>query len=114
MSQRWVQKVLWKWKPFFSHWIVLNSQKNRLARNRFAIVLWWKSVQNAVQRNYFRRLFYSIVQRSQLMDHTYLNQDYVFVVKKQSKLDARDEKSVANFKKDIHFLIKKTLTPPKK
>jgi len=35
--------------------------------------------------------------------------DYVFVVKKQTKLDRKNEETLLNFKRDINFLLNKTL-----
>lgn len=104
LSEREVKKVLTRWKPFFSYWLVLNYLKNNLNKNRFAIVIWWKSVKTNVERNYFRRRFYDLV--SVCLD----NQkwiDYVFVVKKQTKLDKKDEKILKSFKQDINFLLNK-------
>jgi len=105
LSEREVKKVLRKWKPFFSYWIVLNSIRNNLDFNRFAIVIWWKSVVNSVSRNFFRRSFYNIV--SSLTFSKNLWYDLVFVVKKTNKLDSTSIDAVFNFKKDILFLIKK-------
>jgi len=61
LSEREVKKVLNKWKPFFSYWIVLNYLKNNSEINRFAIVIWWKSVNTNITRNFFRRLYYNLV-----------------------------------------------------
>lgn len=104
LSEREVKKVLTRWKPFFSYGIVLNYLKNTNWNNRFAIVIWSKSVTNNVTRNYFRRLFYSLVQIN-LVNWKWV--DFVFVVKKKTKLDKKDENSINLFKKDINFLINK-------
>ena len=105
LKEKEVKKVLQRWKPFFSYWIVVNYTKNKLSYNRFAIVIWSKSVITNVQRTYFRRRFYDFVsgyiQKSQNQNFY----DFVFVVKKQTKLNAKDESSLWTFKKDIHFLI---------
>jgi hypothetical protein len=34
--------------------------------------------------------------------------DYVFVVKKQTKLNKKDQEALKNFYKDLNFLVKKT------
>lgn len=114
LKEREVKKVLLKWKPFFSYWVVLNILENKLAYNRFAIVIWAKSVNNNITRNYFRRRFYDIIANSGLLlDGTTskLNwnayYDFVFVLKKQTKLDKIDEKSINSFTNDINFIIKK-------
>ncbi len=104
LSEREVKKVLTRWKPFFSYWIVLNYQKNNLEKNRFAIVIWWKSVKTSVERNFFRRSFYDLVSEKL---HEIKSYDFVFVVKKQTKLDKKDENIISSFKKDIKFLLNK-------
>ncbi len=104
LSEREVKKVLTRWKPFFSYGIVLNYIKNKCERNRYAIVIWWKSVKTNVSRNYFRRMFYDLVKESLELNRWL---DFVFVVKKQTKLDKNDENSINSFKKDINFLLNK-------
>lgn len=104
LSEREVKKVLSKAKPFFSYWIVLNLIQNKLNYNRYAIVIWAKSVVTNVGRNYFRRRFYDMA--SQYCE-TNEWKDLVFVVKKQTKLDKTDEKSINNFRKDLEFLFDK-------
>ncbi len=115
-KEREVKKVLSKWKPFFSYGIVLNYLPNKLKHNRFAIVIWAKSVKNNVQRVFFRRKFYDF---SILYIHKEKNKwnsnkdkqfyDFVFVIKKQNKLNKKDLKNVETFKKDLNFLFKKVL-----
>lgn len=122
LTEREVKKVLTRWKPFFSYWIVLNYQKNNLDINRFAIVIWWKSVKTSVERNYFRRRFFDLVRGSINFlpfskgvsegggikeNNTIKSYDLVFVVKKQTKLDKKDENSINSFMKDIKFLLNK-------
>jgi len=119
LSEREVKKVLTRWKPFFSYWIVLNYMKNNLPINRFAIVLWWKSVKTNVDRNFFRRRFYDVVGNSSLysskwkdlVDNSLKDNkiwlDLVFVVKKQTKLDSKEEGSKKSFFNDIEFLLSK-------
>ena len=104
LSEREVKKVLTRWKPFFSYWIVLNYMKNNLEKNRFAIVIWWKSVKTNISRVFFRRLYYDLI-REYLDNKKWI--DFVFVVKKQTKLDKSDENSIISFKKDIKFLLNK-------
>ena len=104
LSEREVKKVLTRWKPFFSYGIVLNYLKNNSKKNRYAIVIGGKSVNTNVSRVYFRRRFYNLVYDRLETDKWY---DFVFVVKKQTKLDKNDEKSILNFEKDIKFLLNK-------
>lgn len=104
LTEREVKKVLTKWKPFFSYWIVLNKVKNRLWYNRFAVVIGSKSVINNVTRNFFRRRFYDFLKDILKSNNGF---DYVFVVKKQTKLDKTDEKSINSFDKDMKFLKNK-------
>ncbi len=104
LTEKEVKKVLTKWKPFFSYWIVLNYIKNKTDSNRFGIVIWWKSVQTNVARNFFRRTYYDIASEN-LKCEKWI--DYVFVVKKQTKLDKNDEENIKTFKKDIKFLLNK-------
>ena len=105
IREREVKKVLQKWKPFFSYNIVVNSFPNKRPHHRFAIVIGWKSVRTNVERNFFRRRFYDLV--SQYCKDTEKSIDFVFVVKKKTKLDKRDQSSIKTFEKDIRFLIKK-------
>lgn len=105
LTQREVKKVLQRGKPFFSYGIVLNYTKNKLSNNRFAIVIWWKSVITNVQRTSFRRKFYDLMSTYINTKHSDSHYDFVFVVKKQTKLNARDEDSQKSFHKDINFLI---------
>lgn len=104
LSEREVKKVLSRWKPFFSYWMVLNYMKNNIEKNRFAIVIWWKSVQTNITRVFFRRLYYDIVTNN-LENKKWI--DYVFVVKKQTKLDKNNKNSINSFKKDVKFLLNK-------
>jgi len=120
LKEREVKKVLWKTKPFFSSGIVLNKKENRKKFNRFAIVIWSKSVNNNVTRVFFRRKFYDIIKESKLYSPPLKAKgvpegggifskyyDFVFVVKKQTKLDRKKEDSIKSFKNDLNFLIKK-------
>jgi len=104
LTEREVKKVLTRWKPFFSYGIVLNHMKNRTSENRFAIVIWWKSVKNNIHRVFFRRMYYDMVS-SNLKNNKWT--DFVFVVKKQNQLDKNDKNSINSFKKDINFLLNK-------
>lgn len=104
LTEREVKKVLRKGKPFFASWVVMNFAKNNLEHSRFALVLWGKSVKNAVHRNFFRRRFYD---RAAAYIDNKKNCDYVFVVKKQLKLDAKNKQSIDNFYNDIDFLLRK-------
>ena len=111
LKEREVKKVLSKWKPFFSYGIVLNFFRNSFNYPRFSIVLWSKSVNNSVERNFFRRKFYEMI-RINYLDNLLKSEkaiDFIFVVKKQTKLDKKDEKSIKDFEKDINFLMNKLL-----
>ncbi len=109
LKQREVQKLLWKTKAFFSYWIVLNKKENKKGFNRFAIVIWTKSVNNNVTRNFFRRKFYDIIKNSKLFENSSQEKfyDFVFVVKRQTKLDRKNLDSIKSFENDLNFLIKK-------
>lgn len=111
LKEKEVKKVLAYWKPFFSYWIVLNYKENKLNNNRFAIVIWKKSVKNNVERNFFRRRFYDLISEEKSIHLDGLEntkwKDFVFVVKKQTKLSKKEEESYQNFKKDIFFLLNK-------
>jgi ribonuclease P protein component len=107
LKEKDLKKVLHKWKPFFSYGLVLNYSKNKIPYNRFGVVIWWKSVDCNVERNYFRRVFYD-----EIRNYDFNNEnkteflDFVFVVKKQTKLKKEEVKI---FKKDIAFLLKKVI-----
>ncbi len=106
--QQWeVKKVLKYWKPFFSYGIVSNFISNNLNYNRFAIVIGWKTVINSVSRNYFRRIFFDLVGIYIFKIEKNIGKDFVFVIKKQMKLDKKDFESIKTFKKDTSFLLKK-------
>jgi RNase P protein component len=107
LKERQVRKVLSKWKPFFSYWIVLNFLENKLPYNRFAIIIWWKSIKSSVWRNFFRRKFYNLVWEYIKKNKNDKFFDFVFVVKKQTKLDKKNLDIIKNFEKDLNFLIKK-------
>lgn len=106
LSELQVKKVLSKRKPFFSYWVVLNTFNNGLNYNRFAIILSWKSVKNSIERNFFRRKFYEIVSKKILENLNWRGNDFVFLVKKETKLDKKDFESIKSFEKDINFLLK--------
>lgn len=107
MNEKEVKRVLQKWKPFFSYGIVLNIVTNKSHYNHFAIVIWWKSVKTNVTRNFFRRRFYWRIKELILDGKSGFKSSYVFVVKKQMKLDKNDNKSINTFDKDLTFLINK-------
>jgi len=106
LKEREVKKVLSKSKPFFSYNIVSNSLKNKFNYNRFWIIISSKSVNNNVTRVFFRRLFYDLVKQKINLN---LNEtkDFVFLVKKQFKLDLKDKKIITKFVDDINFLLYK-------
>lgn len=105
LAEREVRRVIWKWKPFFSYWIVLNKLKSRRNYSRFAIVIWWKSTRTAISRNFFRRRFYENMRTNVDAIESWF--EYVFIVKKNLKLDHNDDSSVKLFDKDISFLLSK-------
>jgi len=110
LKEREVKKVLGKTKPFFSYGIVLNAKNNKFKSNRFSIVIWAKSVNNNITRTFFRRLFYDFIKRSSLFswsEKVNKSFDFVFIVKKQTKLDKKDKKIILNFEKELSFLEKK-------
>jgi len=105
LTEKETKKVLHKWKPFFSYGIVLNMIKNDLNYNRFSIVIWWKSVKTSITRNFFRRRFYDLCSNNILENK--IGFDLVFLVKKQTKLDKKDNLSIIWFDKDLNFLLDK-------
>ncbi len=107
LTQTQVKKVLDFWKPFFSYGVVLNYMQNAETHNRFAIVISWKSTSWWVERNYFRRQFYTLV--SPYIERKSKNNffDLVFVVKKSTLLEKRDVQITEKFSQDIGFLLKK-------
>ncbi len=108
LKEKETKKVLQKWKPFFSYWIVLNHLKSKQKFNRFAIVIGWKSVTNNVTRNFFRRRFYDLIKNKWVIDNkSDKKHDFVFVVKKKTKLDKNDKNTIISFEKDLGFLIGK-------
>lgn len=107
LNEKEVKKVLQRWKPFFSYGIVVNSSRNTVWCNRFAIVIGSKSVNTNVTRVFFRRKFYNIVAQSSLFTDNEKWVDYIFVVKKTCALDRKDKKAISLFDKDLSFLIKK-------
>jgi glucose-6-phosphate isomerase len=107
LKEREVKKVMGKWKPFFSSGLVLNKIFNKLDFNRFAIIIWSKSVNTNVTRVFFRRKFYDKIRESKLYNTSEKYYDFVFVVKKQTKLDRKKVEAIKSFENDLNFLIKK-------
>ena len=108
LTEKEVKKVLTRWKPFFAYGVVLNQIPNREWCNRFWIVIGAKSVNTNVTRVFFRRRFYDAIRESKLFqEDTIKGVDFVFVVKKQTKLDRKDEQAIKSFEKDLNFLINK-------
>jgi RNase P protein component len=120
LTERETRKVLQKWKPFFCWEIVLNKLQNHYNYNRFAIVISSKSINSAVERNFFRRRFYDFCHKKISVDidknksyNAYssnskqlLWNDLVFVVKQKTKLSMKDKQCLENFKKNLDFLMK--------
>ncbi len=107
LTEREVKKVLQKWKPFFSYGVVVNFSRNTSWYDRFWIVIGWKSVNTNVTRVFFRRRFYDVIMKLFTLNPKNMWKDYVFVVKKQTKLDRKDWEAIKLFDKDLNFLIKK-------
>jgi ribonuclease P protein component len=111
LTERETKKVLQKWKPFFSWEIVLNKLQNSYNYNRFAIVISLKSVDSAVERNFFRRRFYDfcydkVHNAYNSSSKQFLWNDFVFVLKQKMKLNAKDEQCLESFKRNLNFLMK--------
>lgn len=106
LNESQIKKVLSKRKPFFSYGVVLNYYFNNLDFNRFAIIIWWKSVKWSVERNFFRRKFYNLVSKN-IIPQNKKWFDMVFLLKKETKLDKKDFESINSFEKDVNFLLKK-------
>lgn len=104
LTERETKRVLHKWRPFFSYHIVLNYMPNKVWYSRFSIVIWSKSVNNNVERNFFRRKFFDMVFSHINRDKNY---DMVFVLKKQIKFDKKNIGSILSFEKDLNFLLNK-------
>jgi RNase P protein component len=67
-------------------------------------------VKNNVERNFFRRDFYDIAQEYLSKDiEGKMGFDLVFVVKKKTKLDKKNESLINDFRKDINFLFNKVV-----
>ena len=79
--------------------------KNDYDYNRFSIVIWWKSVKTNIDRNFFRRRFYDTCSDKIVDNKVWF--DLVFLVKKQTKLDKKEELSILSFDKDLNFLLDK-------
>ncbi len=104
LNEKEVKKVFMQKKPFFSYGIVLNVWRSMLPHLRFWIVISAKSVENNVNRVFFRRMFYKLVAEVAKIP---LSGDLVFVLKKDTKLEKRDAQSVIQFQNDVKFLLKK-------
>ena len=108
LTEKEVKKVLTRWKPFFAYGVVLNQIPNREWCNRFWIVIGAKSVNTNVTRVFFRRRFYDTIRDSKIFQEEEVKWvDFVFVVKKQTKLDRKDKQAIKSFEKDLNFLINK-------
>jgi ribonuclease P protein component len=102
LTEREFRKVLSKRKPFFSYDFVANIMENHLGQGRFWLVLSAKCAKWSVNRNFFRRRFYSL-------SESYISKfshDVVVVPKKGVTLDFHDTNTVAEFEKNIQFLYK--------
>ncbi|NDK08136.1 hypothetical protein EOM39_02715 [Candidatus Gracilibacteria bacterium] len=116
LSESNVKKVLKFGKPFFSYGMVLNYKNNNVENNRFAIIISGKNISGSVERNFFRRRFYEIIELQIKPENGNLLRlekqktyyDLVFVLKKQTILSKKNLDSVNSFDNDIKFLLKKT------
>lgn len=108
LQEKEVKKVLQRWKPFFSHGVVMNSFPNKKSFSRFALVIGAKSIADNVSRNKLRRIFYKRIRFLFWSFEQASHFDIVFVVKKQKFLDKKDENSINSFVQDIDFLVKKS------
>jgi RNase P protein component len=69
-----------------------------------------------VERNFFRRKFYALVENYIFLEDVSNEKkntgfDMVFVVKKKTKLDKKNESLIKDFRNDINFLFNKVLNP---
>lgn len=97
-----VQKVLRARKPFFSHTLVANIIPNKLWYSRIGIVLSAKQTRWSVNRNAFRRMMYNLSRNSLLNNSS----DIVFLAKKWSILDYKNELSRKSIERDTEFLLR--------
>lgn len=104
LAEREVKRVLQKWSPFFAYNLVVNSIPNKKNKNRFAIVIWAKSVKLAVHRNFLRRRFYDMM--TAYLDSE-KGRDIVFVIKKKSVFNLKNKEDFLAFERDLDFLCKK-------
>ncbi len=102
-----VGKVLKRKKPFFSYTLVANVTKNQLAHARFGIILSGKVTKTSVDRNFYRRMFFELA-RPYIEKSTF---DIVLVVKKGNVLTRKNPEHIANFEKEVTFLLKKIFSP---
>jgi ribonuclease P protein component len=102
LTEREFRKVLSKRKPFFSYNFVANVLENHLGQGRFWVVLSGKCAKWSVNRNFFRRRFYTI-SKAYISKLSY---DIVVLPKKGITLDFHDANTIAEFEKNIQFLYK--------
>jgi len=98
-----IGKVLRYKKPFFSNILIANVSQNRLEYPRFALILSGKVTKTSVDRNFFRRLSYTICSEY----FTKISGDIVLVAKKGTKLSRKDPILIEKFSRDLHALLLK-------
>ena len=72
-----------------------------LGKNRFALLLGGKNTAGSVERNFFRRLFYT--QAEKILTPSQHSYDLVFVPKKKQFFSTRTPQGPLEFAQDIQF-----------
>lgn len=109
LTERELGKVLSRRKPFFSYQFIANVLTNRLPYDRVALLLPGKVARGSVNRNFWRRHFYTESSRMIYDRATTSNEhfDIVVVPKKGTILDKKNHEHLAEFEKNIQFLYRK-------
>ncbi|GAB0175299.1 MAG: hypothetical protein HHAS10_11780 [Candidatus Altimarinota bacterium] len=102
LTENEVQKVLRARKPFFSHILVANVFPNKFGYARIGIVLSAKQTRGSVNRNSIRRMVYDLC-RDELQK---TSNDIVFVAKKGTIFDYKNQAHCSNIQRDIVFLLR--------
>lgn len=107
LKEREVKRVLRRRNPLFSSSLTANTIPNTLGTNRFAFILGGKSARTSVDRNFFRRRFYTACQPYIHMGNT----DFVLMAKRGMLFLRRDAAFVATFDQDLARLLQKAFPP---
>lgn len=107
LKEREIKKVFHQKKPFFSSLFIANVRPNQFGANRFAILLGSKSIHGSVERNFFRRTFYQETLPFLTQQGSF---DVLFVPKKKVVFCKQDSANVAEFTREIRYLLKKITT----